>query len=66
MIISLPERRAVSAIEVSFMTLPRGSRLVCSVSQLIIITCVDIADNYDSSVINKNGYTTHKVILNCE
>ena len=29
-----------------------------SVSRLIIITCVDIADYYDSSVIDKNGYTT--------
>ena len=46
---------------------PRGSRRVCSVGRNVI-TGVDIAwirrgldlekDNYDSSVVNKNGYTS--------
>ena len=38
---------------------PRGSRRVCSVGRNVI-TGVDITekDNYDSSVVNKNGYTS--------
>ena len=44
---------------------PRGSRRVCSVGRNVIVQVLiyrhglDLEkDNYDSSVVNKNGYTS--------
>ena len=38
----------------------------CVFSQSVLLWHGLAKDNYDSSVVNKNGYTKQKVILICE